>query len=143
VAGAPQRILQAGLAALLLAGVVTARSAEAIPPPPEREARRLRLTPGRVLRVEDRVLAYDHPVFSFEARAGERLLLRLDDPGSTLMLALEAPSGARVLEGARPAAGGMAMLLNESGRWRAVVQMEGDAARSGARAGFALTLERR
>jgi hypothetical protein len=35
------------------------------------------------------------------------------------------------------------MLLNETGRWRASVLMEGDAARVGGRAVFTLTLERR
>jgi hypothetical protein len=59
------------------------------------------------------------------------------------MVALEAPSGARVLDGARPAAGGLQMLLNESGRWRVSVLMEGEAARRGAHASFALSLERR
>ena len=95
------------------------------------------------MRVDDLVLAYDHPVFAFDARRGERLLVQLEDPTATLMVSLEAPSGARVLDGARPAAGGLQMLLNESGRWRVSVLMEGDAARRGARASFALSLERR
>jgi hypothetical protein len=95
------------------------------------------------VRVQDRVLAYDHPVFAFDARRGERLLLQLEDPTSTLMVALDAPSGARVLDGARPAAGGLQMLLNETGRWRLSLLMDGDAARRGARAPFALSLERR
>ena len=69
--------------------------------------------------------------------------MRLDDPTRTLVLALEAPSGAMVLDGARPGADGLQMLLSETGRWRASVLMEGDAARVGGRAVFTLTLERR
>ena len=38
---------------------------------------------------------------------------------------------------------GLQMLLNETGRWRASVLMEGDGARVGGRAVFTLTLERR
>ncbi|MEB3321901.1 MAG: hypothetical protein VKI81_03665 [Synechococcaceae cyanobacterium] len=131
------------ITAMQIAGLFTMKVAQAIPPPPDRAPRVVTLAPGGPVRVEDRVLAYDHPVFAFHARAGDRLLLRLDDPTSTLMLALEAPSGAQVLYGARPSAGGLQMLLSETGRWRASVLMEGDAARVGARASFALTLERR
>jgi hypothetical protein len=126
-----------------VAGLVAAQLAHAVPPPPDREPRVLTLTPGRAVRVEDRVLAYDHPVFAFDARRGERLLVQLEDPTSTLMVALEAPSGARVLEGAQPAAGGLQMLLNETGRWRVSVLMDGEAARRGSRAPFVLSLERR
>jgi len=137
------RVLGAGLAAVQIAGLFAAQIAHAIPPPPDREHRVVTLAPGRAVRVQDRVLAYDHPVFAFDARRGERLLLQLEDPTSTLMVALDAPSGARVLDGARPAAGGLQMLLNETGRWRLSLLMDGDAARRGARAPFALSLERR
>jgi hypothetical protein len=136
-------VRRAALTAIQVAGLVVAQVAHAIPPPPDREPRVVTLAPGRAVRVDDLVLAYDHPVFAFDARRGERLLVQLEDPTSTLMVALEAPSGARVLDGARPAAGGLQMLLNESGRWRVSVLMDGDAARRGARASFALSLERR
>jgi hypothetical protein len=137
------RIRLATLTALQVAGLFSMQAAQAIPPPPDREPRVLTLAPGTTVRVEDRVLAYDHPVFAFDALRGERLLVRLDDPTRTLVLALEAPSGAMVLDGARPGADGLQMLLNETGRWRASVLMEGDAARVGGRAVFTLTLERR
>lgn len=137
------RIRLATLTALQVAGLFATQVAQAIPPPPDREPRVLTLAPGTTVRVEDGVLAYDHPVFAFDARKGERLLVRLDDPTRTLVLALEAPSGAMVLDGARPGADGLQMLLNETGRWRASVLMEGDAARVGGRAVFTLTLERR
>ena len=137
------RIRLATLTALQVAGLFSMQAAQAIPPPPDREPRVLTLAPGTTVRVEDRVLAYDHPVFAFDARKGERLLVRLDDPTGTLVLALEAPSGAMVLDGARPGADGLQMLLNETGRWRASVLMEGDGARVGGRAVFTLTLERR
>ena len=137
------RIRLATLTALQVAGLFSMQAAQAIPPPPDREPRVLTLAPGTTVRVEDRVLAYDHPVFAFDARKGERLLVRLDDPTRTLVLALEAPSGAMVLDGARPGADGLQMLLNETGRWRASVLMEGDGARVGGRAVFTLTLERR
>ena len=138
-----RRVLRTGLTVIQIAGLFVAQVAHAIPPPPDREPRVVTLAPGRAVRLEDRVLAYDHPVFAFDARTGERLLLRLDDPTSTLMVALEAPSGARVLDGARPVAGGLQMLLNETGRWRVSVLMDGEAARQGAHASFALSLERR
>lgn len=137
------RIRLATLTALQVAGLFSMQVAQAIPPPPDREPRVLTLAPGTTVRVEERVLAYDHPVFAFDARKGERLLVRLDDQTRTLVLALEAPSGAMVLDGARPGADGLQMLLNETGRWRASVLMEGDAARVGGRAVFTLTLERR
>jgi hypothetical protein len=138
-----RRILIAGLLAIKVAALSAIPVARAVPPPPDREPRVLTLAPGKAERVEDRVLAYDHPVFAFDARTGDRLLLRLDDPTATLLLAIEAPSGALVLDGARPAKGGLQMLLSETGRWRASVLMEGDAARVGTRAAFTLTLERR
>lgn len=58
-----------------------------------------RVAPGRPVFVEDRVLAYDHPVFAFDARSRDRLHLPLEDPSATLVLAVEAPSGAKVLDG--------------------------------------------
>lgn len=126
-------------AALAVVAVV----AVAVPPPPEREPRMLDLAVGESNRVADEVRAYDHPVLMFDAQAGDCLLLRLEDPSTSLSLALEAPSGMLVLQGARPAADGMQACLGESGRWRIRVPMDADAARSGARAGFALLLERR
>lgn len=117
--------------------------AQAIPPPPDREPQVLTLDSGRVRRVKERVLAYDHPVFTFDAGKGDRLLLGLEDPSAKLVLTLEAPSGAWVLDGVRPAAGGLPLRLNETGRWPVSVRMEGDAARVAAGASFALTLERR
>lgn len=138
-----RRVLSAGLLGVQVAGLFAAQVAHAIPPPPDREPRVVTLAPGGAVRVEDHVLAYNHPVFAFDARTGERLLLRLEDPTSTLRVALEAPSGAKVLDGARPVAGGLQILLNETGRWRVSVLMDGDAARQGADASFALSLERR
>ena len=137
------RVLGAGLAAVQVAGLFAAQIAHAVPPPPDREHRVVTLAPGRAVRVQDRVLAYDHPVFSFDARKGERLVVQLEDSTSTLMVALEAPSGASVLDGARPGRAGLQMLLNETGRWRVSVLMDGEAARRGAHASFALSLERR
>jgi hypothetical protein len=127
------------LAALLLLG---AAATTAVPPPPEREARIVELRAGAddAARVEGEVRAYDGESIVFEARAGEALLARLDDAGGVLSLSLEAPSGARLFDGARPAADGLRVVLAESGAWRLRVRMDADAARSGRSARFVLAL---
>lgn len=127
------------LAALLLLG---AAAATAVPPPPEREARIVDLRAGvdDEARVEGEVRAYDGESIVFEARAGEALLARLDDAGGVLSLSLETPSGVPLIDGARPAADGLRVVLAESGAWRLRVRIDADAARSGRSARFVLVL---
>lgn len=137
----PRRLLVATpLVALLL--LLVAALAAAVAPPPEREARivDLRVAAEEAVNVEGEVRAYDGESVVFEARAGETLLARLDDVEGVLSLSLEAPSGAPLFDGVRPAADGLRVALAESGAWRLQVRMDADAARSGRSARFLLAL---
>lgn len=133
------------LVALLLLLLLGAAVATAVPPPPARDARPVDLRVGAkdALKVEGEVHAYDGESIAFEARAGETLLARLDEAGGVLSLLLVAPSGAPLLDGARPGADGLRVTLAESGTWRLWVRMDADAARSGRRAPFVLALRLR
>jgi len=135
---AGSRTLRAALSLLLLC----AGAAMAVPPPPEREDRIVDLRAGAddEAKVEGDVRAYDGESIVFEARAGDALLARLEDADGVLSLSLEAPSGAPLFDGARPAADGLRVVLAESGAWRLRVRMDGDAARGGRSARFMLAL---
>jgi hypothetical protein len=127
-------------ALLLFALAFAAGIALAVPPPPQREARVVDLRGADETALEGEVRAYDGESFEFEAHAGEVLLARMVDAGGVLSLSLESPSGAPLIDGARPAADGLRVVLAESGTWRVWVRMDAEAARRGRSARFVLAL---
>ncbi len=93
--------------------------------------------------LRDTVRAYQSAPFAFHAKAGDRLLLRLVDSQSVLVLGLEGPSGQVWMTGARPGPDGLELILFENGLHRLRVLMSADAARAGRAANFQLGLRRR
>jgi hypothetical protein len=129
------------VAALLLALLLCAAgAAQCVPPPPQRDARVVDLRGDAEASLEGEVRAYDGESIAFDARAGETLVARLVDTAGVLSLSLESPSGAPLINGARPAADGLRVVLAESGTWRVRVRMDAEAARRGRSARFELAL---
>ena len=115
--------------------------AGAVPPPPERAELSVDLLPNgpeQVLR--DTVRAYQPVPVSFAVRAGDRLLLRLEDAERVLVLQLDAPSGLPWISGVVPGPDGIDMGFAQAGVHRLLVLMSADAARTGRAASFELGL---
>ena len=87
--------------------------------------------------------AYRQVPLAFETSAGDELILWLKDTENQLVLDVEAPSGLRWIQGAKPGADGLRLRLPETGTYRLSVVMSGDAARSGTKARFQLRLRLR
>jgi hypothetical protein len=139
----PVRAVGAVRRGLLVATVAltTTGSASAVPPPPPRAEQSVDLTPNgpeQVLR--DTVRAYQPMAVSFAAMAGDRLLLRLKDPGRVLVLQIDAPSQLPWISGMQPGPDGIDIWFAQSGVYRILVLMSADAARTGRAANFDLGL---
>jgi hypothetical protein len=138
------RACAAGLSLLVAAALGPAASAWAVPPPPPRTDVLIDLqADGNELMLRDVVRAYQPVPVAFHAQAGDRLLLRLIDSQSVLVLGLEGPSGRIWMTGARPGPDGLELFLFETGLHRLQVLMSADAARAGRAANFELGLRRR
>jgi hypothetical protein len=124
-----------------LASLCGAAPSAAVPPPEPHPLVTIDLNPdGSAHLVENEVRAYRQVPLAFEASTGDELLLWLTDSGGLLVLDLEAPSGQRWIQGARPGTDGLRLLLAETGVYRLYVAMSGDAARTGRKATFQLRL---
>jgi hypothetical protein len=129
---------------LLILGLCWAAPSGAVPPPPPHPLVKVELHPdGSERVVNNEVRAYRQVPLAFEASTGDELLLWLTDSGGLLVLDLEAPSGQRWIQGARPGTDGLRLLLAETGVYRLYVVMSGDAARTGRKAAFQLRLRLR
>lgn len=139
-AAAPARPAGPGAVAALLA-LVLAMPVAAVPPPPPLAERELVLTAGGPEQpLRDTVRAYQGLPVVFEARAGDVLQVRLADASGLLVLQLDPPDGLPWFSGAKPGPDGLRLTLGASGRYRLVVLMSGDAARSGRALPFELGL---
>jgi hypothetical protein len=100
--------------------LAAAALASAVPPPPARADIVASIeVNGPELVVRDTVRAYQSVPVAFDAQAGDRLLVRLNDGEQVLVLGMEAPSRAVWMSGARPGPDGLELRLAESGRQRA------------------------
>jgi len=118
----------------------TAPSA-AVPPPEPHSLVTIDLHPdGSERLVENEVLAYRQVPLAFDASTGDVLIMWLKDTENLLVLDLEAPSGLRWIQGAKPGTDGLRLSLAETGTYRLYVAMSGDAARTGRKARFQLRL---
>lgn len=137
----PRPIASAATLALCMA---LAHQAGAVPPPVAREARMLDAAPnGAELVLRDTVRPYQPVELLLPARAGDRLLLRLDDGSRVLVLQLEAAGGQPLLDGAVPGPDGLVWQLAQDGLHRLRVAVSADAARTGQAASFTLGLRLR
>jgi hypothetical protein len=115
--------------------------AGAVPPPEPYAEERIDLSPhGSAHVVYNEVRAYRQVPLAFEASTGDELMLSLTDSGCLLVLDLEAPSGQRWIQGAKPGTDGLRLRLPETGAYRLYVVMSSDPARTGKTADFQLTL---
>ena len=137
-----RRHVATAAALALLLGL--ADPAGAVPPPVPRDAQTVDAAPnGPELVLQDTVRPYQPVELLLQARTGDRLLLRLDNPSRVLVLQLEAPGGQAVLDGAVPGPDGLVWQLAHEGLHRVRVAVSGDAARSGRSASFTLGLRLR
>ena len=126
---------------LLLLGLCGAFPSGAVPPPPPLPVEKVELPPdGSERVVNNEVRAYRQVPLAFEASAGDELILWLKDTETQLVLDVEAPSGLRWIQGAKPGADGLRLRLPETGTYRLSVVMSSDAARTGRKARFQLRL---
>lgn len=136
-------VFRASGASALLAMLIASTAAMAMPPPPERTGvAAVLLSNGCPTIVDEVVRAYDSPIIRFDAKAGDLLRLRLEDPAMPLEFNLEDTAGQFMVAGLGFGSGDARLILPATGVYQLRVLMSGDAARTGRQIPFRLRLAR-